>query len=72
MAKRQRLPSDSETRTPRRVRLPGFTGENDTGLGDAIGRATHAMGITPCGGCRRRAHALNQRVVISGRRRHGR
>ncbi|SHM91918.1 hypothetical protein SAMN05216499_11697 [Actinacidiphila paucisporea] len=72
MAKRYGSPPDPGARTPRRVRLPGFTGEDDIGLGDAIGRATHAVGITPCGGCRKRARALNRRVVVSGRRRHGR
>ncbi|NUS13917.1 MAG: hypothetical protein HOY69_21350 [Streptomyces sp.] len=71
MAERQGSPPDPE-RTPHRVRLPGFTGEDDIGLGDAIGRATHAVGITPCGGCRKRARALNRRVVVTGWRRHGR
>jgi hypothetical protein len=51
-----------------RVRLPGFVGDEDIGLGDAIKRVTLAFGIRPCGGCERRASALNRRFVITGRR----
>ena len=47
---------------PRRVRLPGFLIEEETGLGDAIKRVTYAMGIKPCGGCEKRAAALNRWV----------
>ena len=42
-----------------RVRLPGFLVEEEMGLGDAIKRVTYAMGIKPCGGCEKRAAALN-------------
>jgi hypothetical protein len=45
---------------PHRVRLPGFLIAEETGLGDAIKRATYAMGIKPCGGCEKRAAALNR------------
>ena len=54
-------------RKPYRVRLPGFVSEEDIGLGDAIKRATSTVGITPCGGCGRRAAALNRWMVFSGR-----
>ena len=54
-------------RKPYRVRLPGFVTDEDVGLGDAIKRATSAVGITPCGGCGRRADALNRWMVFSGR-----
>lgn len=47
-------------REPRRVRLPGFLIEEETGLGDAVKRITYAMGIKPCGGCEKRAAALNR------------
>jgi hypothetical protein len=47
-------------REPHRVRLPGFLIEEETGLGDAVKRVTYAMGITPCGGCEKRAAALNR------------
>jgi hypothetical protein len=47
-----------------RVRLPGFLIDGEIGLGDAIKRATYAMGINPCGGCEKRAAALNQWMVF--------
>jgi hypothetical protein len=50
---------------PHRVRLPGFLIEEEIGLGDAIKRATYAMGIKPCGGCEKRAAALNQWMHFS-------
>jgi hypothetical protein len=53
---------------PRAFRLPGFINDDDVGLGDAIKRATSYIGIKPCGGCGRRAAALNQWFVFSGRR----
>lgn len=55
-------------RQPYRVRLPGFVSDEDVGLGDVIKRATYAVGIRPCGGCERRAAALNRLMVFSGRR----
>jgi len=53
---------------PRRVRLPGFISEEEVGLGEVVKRATAALGIKPCGGCQRRAAALNRWVVFTGRR----
>jgi hypothetical protein len=47
-------------RQPHRVRLPGFLINEEIGLGDAIKRVTYAMGIKPCGGCKKRAAALNR------------
>jgi hypothetical protein len=58
---------DTTARQPYRVRLPGFIGEEEVGLGDAIKRATSAVGIQPCGGCARRAAALNRWVAFGGR-----
>ncbi|MFF3934589.1 hypothetical protein [Streptomyces phaeofaciens] len=56
-------------RRPRRVRIPGFvTGDEEVGLGDVVKRVTYAAGIRPCGGCERRAAALNQWVAFSTRR----
>jgi len=49
------------------VRLPGFVNEEEVGLGDVIKRVSYAFGITPCGGCERRAAALNRWVVFTGR-----
>jgi hypothetical protein len=54
-------------REPYRVRLPGFVSDEDVSLGDAIKRATSTVGIRPCGGCGRRAAALNRWMVFSGR-----
>ncbi len=54
---------------PFRVRLPGFVSDDEIGLGDAIKRVTHAFGIQPCGGCERRAVALNRTFVFTGRAR---
>lgn len=50
-----------------RIRLPGFVVDHDVGLGDVIKRATSAVGLKPCGGCERRAAALNRWLVFSGR-----
>ncbi len=58
----------AKDRRPYRVRLPGFITDTDVGLGDAIKHITYAFGITPCGGCERRAAALNGWLVYSGRR----
>jgi hypothetical protein len=52
---------------PYRVRLPGFVRDEDIGLGDAIKQVTYAVGIRPCGGCERRAAALNRWFVFTGR-----
>jgi len=38
------------------------------GLGDAIKRATSAVGIKPCKPCQKRAELLNQRLVFEGRK----
>lgn len=37
------------------------------GLGDAVKRATTALGIKPCGGCQRRAAALNRLITLKPR-----
>jgi hypothetical protein len=60
--------TDKQERQPYRVRLPGFISDEDVGLGDAIKRATYAVGIRPCGGCEQRATALNRWLTFSGRR----
>jgi hypothetical protein len=50
---------------PHRVRLPGFIKDEEVGLSDVIKRATYSIGIRPCGGCGRRAAALNRWVVFT-------
>jgi hypothetical protein len=52
---------------PRHVRLPGFLVTEEVGLGDAVKRVTTALGVAPCGGCRRRAESLNRRILLYGR-----
>lgn len=66
--KRGNNPEAGAAPVPYRLRLPGFITEEEIGLGDAIQRVTSAVGIKPCGGCRRRAAALNRWMVLSGRR----
>lgn len=46
------------------IRVPGLT-SGDIGLGDAVSRAASVVGITPCGGCMRRAQALNAWMAFS-------
>ena len=60
---------DASERRPHRVRLPGFLIEQEAGLGDVIKKATYAMGIKPCGGCERRAAALNRWMTFSAKHR---
>jgi hypothetical protein len=52
-------------RQPYRVRFPRFITDEEMGLGDVIKRATSSVGIRPCGGCERRAAALNRWLVFS-------
>ncbi len=54
--------------TPHRARLPGFIADEEIGLGDVIKRATTYLGIQPCGGCGRRAEALNRWLVFTNRK----
>ncbi len=52
---------------PLQVKVPFYTGK-PVGLGDVVKRATSAVGVKPCGGCQRRAQAMNRRVVIGPRK----
>lgn len=61
-------PVEKSERQPYRARLPGFITDEGIGLGDAIKHVTYALGIRPCGGCERRAAALNRWLVFRGRR----
>jgi hypothetical protein len=63
MEKKSTARPDTDDRKPHeqhRVRLPGFLIEEEIGLGDVVRRATYTMGIKPCGGCEKRAAALNR------------
>ena len=56
---------DDAQSKPYRVRLPGFVADEAIGLGDVVQHATYAMGIKPCGGCERRAAAMNRWMVFT-------
>jgi len=58
-------PAVESVRTAHRVRLPGFVLEEEIGVGDVVKRAAYALGIKPCGGCDKRAAALNRWMVFS-------
>jgi hypothetical protein len=57
--------TEGRARKAYRVRLPGFVDTQEIGLGDVIKRAAYVAGIEPCGGCQRRAAALNRWVIFS-------
>jgi hypothetical protein len=57
--------SAQQERQAYRVRLPGFVKDEEVGLGEVIKRATYSVGVRPCGGCGRRAAALNRWVVFT-------
>jgi hypothetical protein len=69
MSDEQRTESGAGKRPqePHRLRLPGFLVDEEVGLGEVIKRATSTVGIRPCGGCTRRASALNQWLVFWSR-----
>jgi hypothetical protein len=54
----------AETR-PHRLSVPRFITDEDIGLGDVIKRVTSAFGVHSCGGCERRAAALNRWLQFS-------
>ena len=53
-------PADPIASSTHSVRLPGFIVDAEVGLGDVVKKATSYLGLTPCGGCERRAAALNR------------
>lgn len=53
---------------PYKIKLPGFSAREDTGLGDMVKKATHYIGLKPCAGCLKRAEKLNRWIVFSARR----
>jgi hypothetical protein len=48
------------------VPVPGM--QRQVGAGDVVARVTRAVGVQPCGGCKKRQAALN-RLLAFGRRR---
>lgn len=67
VVKEEESDSVRTTHLSHRVNLPGFITDEEIGLGDVIKRVTTTFGIRPCGGCERRAAALNRWVVFTGR-----
>ena len=65
MEKGKDTDQDAGKDEPYRVRLPGFISDEQVGLGDVVKRITYAAGIPPCGGCGRRAAALNRWMVFT-------
>ena len=45
---------------------PAPAGTRWRGLGDVVASAPAAVGVTPCGGCKRRQEALNRLVPFGG------
>lgn len=66
---RERETDETGQQRPLHVRVPGFLMDEEVGLGDAIKRATSAVGVSPCGACRERASVLNRWLVFAGKRR---
>jgi hypothetical protein len=62
-------PEEAKPTNQHTIRLPGFISEDEVGLGEVIKRTTALFGIKPCGGCERRARALNQWLTFSGKQR---
>ncbi len=62
------LPSGESIREPYRKHFSRDLDDKDVGFGDILKRATSAIGIKACGGCERRAAALNRWLVFSGGR----
>lgn len=59
--------SEGGTHARHRISVPGLLSE-EVGLGDVIARIASVAGISPCGGCRRRAQILNAWVSFGSRR----
>ena len=67
---RRRKQNGRREAAPYRFASHGFISEDTVGLpGDAIKKATAAVGMSPCAGCARRAAVLNRWVTFTGRTR---
>jgi len=60
--------SDGNQKQPWQFPIPWMRQGQQVGVGDAIKRATSALGIQPCNECQRRAAILNGRLVFVGSR----
>lgn len=50
---------------PQPIRIPVPMLKQSIGLGQTVKRMTSALGIRTCGGCQRRAQALDRRIVLT-------
>ena len=57
--------TDEKQSRPYKIRLPGFITGEELGLGDVVKRVAYTMAIQPCGGCERRAAAMNRWMVFT-------
>jgi hypothetical protein len=57
--------TQEETQQTRRFAFGCQASFEEIGLGDVVKRMTYAAGIRPCGGCQKRAAALNRRVIFT-------
>jgi hypothetical protein len=48
---------------PHQVHVPFV--HQPIGLGDAVAQVTRALGIQPCGGCKKRQEYLNQQMTLN-------
>src|SRR5262249_46936364 len=56
---------DEKEGQPFRLRLPGFITDDQIAPVDVIKRTTSYFGIKPCGGCDKRAAALNRWMTFT-------
>lgn len=68
MTAENRTKSQTIEQPARHVRLPRFVVDEEIGLGDVLKLTTSYLGIPPCGGCQRRAVALNRWLTFTNRR----
>jgi hypothetical protein len=65
MQDENRAATEETQMAPRKVRLPGFITGEEVGLGDVVKGVTYSMGMKLCGGCERRAAAMNRWMVFT-------
>jgi hypothetical protein len=58
---------EAAPRSRLRIPVPGLA-SGAVGLGDVVSRAAAHVGLSPCGGCRRRAQAMNAWLSFGPRR----
>jgi hypothetical protein len=64
--RKQDDPSTRREKPSLRLRIPWIASSIELGLGDCVKDLLMRVGFRPCGGCARRAAALNRILVLSG------